>query len=422
MRFERIGRYYFLLGFLFLGSFFILSFIRFFLGMFFPFWGDYIIVDFVGFSFSLISVILFICLVPIILGRGFYSFLLLLLRVLFSVFCYFCVHSLLFWVFYELSILSLLVLLVLDSPYSERYVAGWYLLGYVVFTRLPMFLCILWVSARAGSYNLLVWGSWCFKDSCVLCLLLLSIFFITKIPLIPFHVWLPIVHAEAPSPVSVCLRGYIMKLGILGLYRLCWSVLPDYVFSSFYSFLVLLSSALFFIASCRELDGKRWLAFLSLSHIGFVCFSICLGAFSSIYFPFYFCLGHGLSAGVIFVLLWFFYSFSSSRSWSVLKSGLVKGAMVRALFIAGVFSAASIPPTLTFFSEVLFLNYSVFCKLFLSLLFSLYLFSGGLVPLFLLGFTLGRGYRVSLLSFRCWPYFLSVFASLTFIYLLFFVV
>lgn len=52
--------------------------------------------DFVGFSFSLISVILFVCLVPIILRRGFYSFVLLLSRVLFSILCYVCVHSLLF--------------------------------------------------------------------------------------------------------------------------------------------------------------------------------------------------------------------------------------------------------------------------------------------------------------------------------------
>ena len=67
-----------------------------------------------------------------------------------SIFCslvrFCCVHSLGFWVFYEMSILFLLLLLVIESPYSERYVASWYLLGYVVLTRLPMLLCIFYLS------------------------------------------------------------------------------------------------------------------------------------------------------------------------------------------------------------------------------------------------------------------------------------
>lgn len=88
-------------------------------------------------------------------------------------------------------------------------------------------------------------------------LIVLSVLFIVKIPLIPFHVWLPLVHAEATSPVSVCLRGYVMKLGILGLCRICGWVLPDYVFSVVYLVACLVSSFLFFFLACCELDGKR---------------------------------------------------------------------------------------------------------------------------------------------------------------------
>lgn len=81
--------------------------------------------------------------------------------------------------------------------------------------------------------------------------------FITKIPLPPFHVWLPIVHAEARSPVSMCLRGYIMKLGLLGVCRFRYSLLSDYVFRGPYVLIGLCFAILFFFSAARELDGKR---------------------------------------------------------------------------------------------------------------------------------------------------------------------
>lgn len=86
-------------------------------------------------------------------------------------------------------------------------------------------------------------------------LVILAILFFTKVPLLPFHTWLPVVHAEASSIVSVCLRGYVMKLGLLGFCRL---VFPVYS-SSYMPYLCIVCFArvgFLFVAS-RELDGKR---------------------------------------------------------------------------------------------------------------------------------------------------------------------
>lgn len=57
--------------------------------------------------------------------------------------------------------------------------------------------------------------------------------------------------------VSVCLRGYIMKLGLVGVIRFCHAVLPQLVFSGYYVLFGLFLSCLFFLGACRELDGKR---------------------------------------------------------------------------------------------------------------------------------------------------------------------
>lgn len=88
-------------------------------------------------------------------------------------------------------------------------------------------------------------------------LVMLGVLFMTKIPLFPFHVWLPIVHAEASSVVSVCLRGYIMKLGLLGVYRFCRFLLTDGLLPEVYVILLLRLTLLYFVSACGELDGKR---------------------------------------------------------------------------------------------------------------------------------------------------------------------
>ncbi len=85
--------------------------------------------------------------------------------------------------------------------------------------------------------------------------IVLAFIFFTKVPLFPFHTWLPIVHAEATSIVSIFLSGYIMKLGILGIYR-C----TPYIFSSslvIYIYLCCIFSVFFLITASGELDGKR---------------------------------------------------------------------------------------------------------------------------------------------------------------------
>lgn len=73
-----------------------------------------------------------------------------------------------------------------ESPYSERYVASWYLLGYVVLTRLPMLLCIFYVSLERGRFIIPFWGG--ATGSRVGVFLLLGVMFITKVPLPPFHI------------------------------------------------------------------------------------------------------------------------------------------------------------------------------------------------------------------------------------------
>nr|BDI55376.1 NADH dehydrogenase subunit 4 [Cylindrotaenia japonica] len=302
----------------------------------------------------------------------------------FSGLCFCVNHSVLFWCCYELSMLPLLLLIFKDSPYSERFAAGWYFLSYLSVTSLPLILVLLYLSALNGSFFFNCWGGR--GESSWLIALLLAFIFFTKVPLVPFHTWLPIVHAEATSIVSIFLSGYIMKLGLLGVYR-C----TNYLFDSSlicYLFFCCFLSIVFLISACGELDGKRWLAFLSLAHIVIPFFGIFVSDWSMINVPFFYCLGHGLSAGLVFCLLWCFYDLSNSRNWVLVKHCVSSRSYVL-LSLLCLLSLCSFPTTIQFFCEVYLVVASSSLLIYLFFWF-VYLFMGGLVPLVLCGHLLVR--------------------------------
>nr|UFQ89230.1 NADH dehydrogenase subunit 4 [Anindobothrium anacolum] len=332
------------------------------------------------------------------------------LSLFFSGACFCVNHAVLFWCFYELSMLPLLYLIFKDSPYSERFIAGWYFSVYLIVTSLPLILMLLYISEANGSFYFSDWG---YNNVHLSILLLLSFVFFTKVPLSPFHTWLPIVHAEATSIVSIFLSGYIMKLGLLGVYRCC-----SYIFTSgFYGYLFFccVLSVFFLITASGELDGKRWLAFLSLSHIVIPFLSFFVASWQSVSLSFIFCLGHGLSAGLVFGSLWLFYESTNSRNWVLLKTG-VSGVIIMLFFVMAMLSLCSFPPTMQFFSEVNLLKESTLSWV-LLVFWSLYLFFGGLVPMAFCGHTLIRnesvetsGYNLSCFVF--YFFYLSIWCYL----------
>lgn len=347
-------------------------------------------------SFYLIILVLvlgmfsYLCLGYYLRGRTkFYLF----LSLLFSALCFCVKHSILFWCLYELSMLPLLFLIFKDSPYSERFIAGWYFAVYLLITSLPLILILLYFSYINKRFFISEWSYSGIKAIMSICLCLV---FFTKVPLSPFHTWLPIVHAEATSIVSIFLSGYIMKLGLLGVYRCC-STLFNYEFF-YYLFFCCILRIFFLVTASRELDGKRWLAFLRLSHIvvAFLCFFV--GCWESMSLGFVFCLGHGLSAGLVFGFLWLCYDVRGSRNWLLLKSSLGrKGVTLRG--VIALLSLCSFPPTLQFFCEVNLLAMSSFSWVLLCF-WCLYLFLGGLVPLVLCGHILIRSESVESVSYN----------------------
>nr|BAV82510.1 NADH dehydrogenase subunit 4 [Hymenolepis microstoma]BBB87188.1 NADH dehydrogenase subunit 4 [Hymenolepis microstoma] len=353
---------------------------------------DYLKFDSISFYLVLLVLLLGVCsnyFFVNVISRDVQFF--LFLSLLFSILSFCINHSILFWVFYELSMLPLLYLIFSSSPYSERFLAGWYFSCYLLITSLPLILILIYLSIVNESWFFYDWHSGCSLSV----LLVLSFVFFTKVPLVPFHTWLPIVHAEATSIVSIFLSGYIMKLGLLGVYRCTYYIFGPSLVN--YLALCFLMSVCFLILSCNELDGKRWLAFLSLGHIVVPFIGLFISDIWVINNMFLYCLGHGLSAGIVFGLLWYFYDSSNSRNWLLLKSS-INSKDIMLLVVVSLLTLCSFPTTIQFFCEVGFIKYSAENYLYIFF-WGVYLFFGGLVPLVLCGHLLIRSEWTEMFSY-----------------------
>lgn len=149
--------------------------------------------------------------------------------------------------------------------------------------------------------------------------------------------------------------------------------------------MIFLFSLGFFLSASSELDVKRWLAFLRLSHILVALLGLVFSYSGGYIFSAVYCLGHGVSASLLFYLFLLCYSSSGSRNWYIVVHTASRGFLWKMLVVLGLLTVSSFPPSISFFSEVYILSARLpfSCVL---LLFQVYLFFGGLVPLVLVGF------------------------------------
>lgn len=212
-----------------------------------------------------------------------------------------------------------------------------------------------------------------------------------------------------------------MKLGVLGVCRFCFFLLPDSIFLPEYSVLCFGVSVLFFFSATRELDGKRWLAFLRLSHILVALGCLSIGGWLIGGPVFLYCVGHGFSAGLTFIFLWLMYDATATRNLGLVKGGVSGSLLFRVLACCALCTVCSLPPTTQFFCEVsLMVDAGGSMRLMLLVLY-VFVFMGGLVPLFLVGSLLRRHYDISHGLGMYWGKVFSIFFLVLWRFILFLV-
>ena len=181
--------------------------------------------------------------------------------------------------------------------------------------------------------------------------------FAIKLPMVPFHSWLPDAHSEAPTAGSVILAGVLLKMGGYGFLRICVPVLPEA--SVEYSPIILwLSVAAILYGGCLALaqsDLKKLVAYSSISHMGFVTLGIFAFNEQGIQGAVLQMFNHGVTTGALFLAVGLLYDRTHRRMISD-YSGL-HSPMPRFVVFLSIFSVASfgLPGTANFVGEFLVL-------------------------------------------------------------------
>ncbi len=189
-------------------------------------------------------------------------------------------------------------------------------------------------------------------------LIALIIGFGIKVPLVPFHTWLPDTYVEAGTPVTILLGGILAKLGTYGLIRFCLQLFPDAwgqiaPYLAIWAAVGILYGASIAIA---QKDIKRMVAYSSVGHMGYILLALAAATPLSLVGAVTQMISHGLVLGILFYLVGMIEIKIGTRDLDVLNGLLnpIRGLpTVSALLILGGMASAGIPGMVGFVSEFL---------------------------------------------------------------------
>ncbi|HEY8399884.1 MAG TPA: NADH-quinone oxidoreductase subunit M [Cytophagaceae bacterium] len=152
-------------------------------------------------------------------------------------------------------------------------------------------------------------------DARLIAFLALFIGFAIKLPVVPFHTWLPDAHVEAPTPVSVILAGVLLKIGGYGLMRIAYPVFPEG--GVYFSYLIGLLGVVSIIYGAFNAlamkDLKKMIAYSSVSHMGFVLLGLASLTVEGVNGSIYQMFSHGLLSGLLFLIAGVLYDRTHDR-------------------------------------------------------------------------------------------------------------
>jgi NADH-quinone oxidoreductase subunit M len=289
--------------------------------------------------------------------REYFAWLLLLETSILGVFC--SLDLLLFFLFWEIEVIPMYFLISIWGTGRKEYSAIKYVV-YTLFGSALMLAGILSLYFTTGSLNMveIAQGGLAMIQSIMpaaAIFFLLLIGFAVKLPVFPFHTWLPDAHTDAPTAVSVVLAGALLKMGGYGMLRICVSIFPA-VAQQYAIILVILAvvNVLYGAAvTMRQTDLKRMIAYSSISHMGYVLLGVFALGQVSLTGATLQMFSHGIITGLLFAMAGLVMHNAGERDLRKL-GGLARQMPIIAIIfsVAGV-ASLGLPTTSGFAAEFL---------------------------------------------------------------------
>ncbi|MFG1500431.1 NADH-quinone oxidoreductase subunit M [Halobacteriovorax sp. XZX-3] len=305
--------------------------------------------------------------------KGYFALLLMLQSTVYGVFL--SMDFFLFYVYWEVMLIPMFFLIGIWGGENREYAAVKFFL-YTFFGSILMLVGMVALYFVTGqgvdSFNILALSGGKFVNETVnifgMALPFAKVFFVAlfigfaiKVPVFPFHTWLPHAHVQAPTAISVILAGVLLKMGTYGFLRIAFPIFPSasVYFADAIAWLGLINVIYGAFCAMAQTDVKKLVAYSSVSHMGFVMLGLAAMTVQGMNGAVLQMFNHGTSTAMMFLLIGILYERSHHR-WIVRPDGtkgfgglytqLPKFSIV---FIIAMFASMGLPGLSGFISEAL---------------------------------------------------------------------
>ena len=286
--------------------------------------------------------------------KEYFAWLLVLESSLFGVFT--ALDLVLFFIFWEIELIPMYFLISIWGTGRKIY-SAWKYVFYTFFGSSFMLVGILVTGFAANTFDMRALAGADLHDALLptgALFFFLIVAFAIKLPVVPFHTWLPDAHTDAPTAVSVMLAGVLLKMGGYGMLRVSFTILPDVardagVYLGAFAAVNILYGAM---VTLVQTDLKRLIAYSSVSHMGYVLLGISAlgtvgltGAGMQMF-------THGVITGLLFVLVGLVYDRTHTRQIRELSGLAHQMPLIAVVMVIAGLASLGLPSLAGFVSEV----------------------------------------------------------------------
>jgi NADH-quinone oxidoreductase subunit M len=263
----------------------------------------------------------------------------------------------LLYVFWEISEVMMFFIIFIFGGYGRRYAA----MKFIIYSLLSSFLLLiaiilLYVSVIPHTFDIgtiasLASSMPAYTQLAIMSLMLVA--FMIKMPIFPFHTWLPDAHTEAPTTGSMILAGVLLKFGGYGLLLMFMLVPISHSYMVYMAIIFGFSAVYAAFVTFRQTNLKRLIAYTSITDMGIVAVGVAASSIIGTSGALYGMLSHAIAISVLFLI-----AGTLDEVYGTLEIERIKGVVARYpaltyIFIAGVFALVGLPLTSGFIGDLL---------------------------------------------------------------------
>lgn len=263
---------------------------------------------------------------------------------------------LIFYVLFESILIPMFLIIGVWGARAEKIKAAYYFFFYTLVGSILMLLSIAVIYRITGTTDYLSLTNIQIYTSIQIWLFIgFFLSLAVKIPMVPFHIWLPLAHVEAPLAGSVILAGILLKLGGYGFIRFAWPIFPEATEYLAPAILTLSLIAVIYgsLTTCRQVDAKRLIAYSSVAHMGIVTIGLFTHTMEGLIASIFLMIAHGVVSPALFIAVTLLYERHHTRLIRYYRGVVMTMPLFSIVFMVFTLANIAVPLSCNFVGEFL---------------------------------------------------------------------